>query len=77
MPSCEAFFFHPPNNTRTRLPIQHTIGVVTMPADAFSALLTLESIWKVNTGMIKSDTVVCYNAVGKHEPITLDANDAE
>jgi hypothetical protein len=48
-----------------------------MPADAFSVLLTLESIWKVDAGMVKSGMVVCYNAVGKHEPITLDANDAE
>jgi hypothetical protein len=52
----------PPYNIRARLLIQHTISVVTMPADAFSALLTLESMWKVNVGMIKSGIVMCYNA---------------
>jgi hypothetical protein len=50
---------------------EHTIGVVTMPADAFSVLLTLESMWKVNAGMVKSGMVVCYNAAWKHEPITV------
>jgi hypothetical protein len=48
-----------------------------MPTDAFSALLTLESIWKVNAGMVKSGIVVCYNAAWKYEPITLYADDAE
>src|SRR5215813_2062386 len=35
---CEAFLLHPPYHPRTRLLIQHTIGVVTMPTDAFSIL---------------------------------------
>jgi hypothetical protein len=42
-----------------------------MPVDAFSVLLTLESIWKVAAGMGKSGMVVCYNAAWKHEPITV------
>jgi hypothetical protein len=57
--------------------MQHTIGVVTMPADAFSALLIPESFWKVNAGMVKSGMVVCYNAAWKHEPITLYTDDVE
>ena len=57
--------------------MQHTIGVVAMPADAFSVLLTLESVWKVNAGMVKSGRVVCYNAAWKHELITLYADDVE
>jgi hypothetical protein len=57
--------------------MQHTIGVVAMPADAISALLTLKFVWKVNAGMVKSGMVVCYNAAWKHEPITLYADDAE
>jgi len=48
-----------------------------MPADAFSALLTLESMWKVDAGMVKSGMVVCYNAAWKQEPITLYVNDVE
>jgi hypothetical protein len=51
--------------------------VAVMPVDGFSVLLTLESIWKVDAGMIKSGLVVCYNAAWKHEPITLYADDAE
>jgi hypothetical protein len=48
-----------------------------MPADAFSVLLTLECMWKVDVGMVKSGMVVCYNAAWKHEPITLYTDDAE
>jgi hypothetical protein len=48
-----------------------------MPEDAFSVLLILESIWKVDAGMVKSAMVVCYNAAWKHEPVTLYIDDAE
>jgi hypothetical protein len=48
-----------------------------MPADAFSVLLTLESIWKVVAGMVKNGMVVCYNAAWKHESITLYTDDVE
>jgi hypothetical protein len=48
-----------------------------MPTDAFAALLTLESIWKVNPGMVKSGMVVCYNATWKHGLITLYADEVE
>ena len=51
--------------------------MVAMPADAFSALLTLGAMWKVNADMVKSSMVACYNAAWKHEPITLYADDAE
>jgi len=57
--------------------MQHSIGMVAMPANAFSALLTLESMWKVAAGIVKSGMVVCYNAAWKHEPITLYADDVE
>jgi len=67
----------PPVQHQNTVAIQHTIGVVAMPADAFSALLTLESMWKVDAGMVKSGMVVCYNAAWKQEPITLYVNDVE
>jgi hypothetical protein len=48
-----------------------------MPEDAFSVLLILKSIWKVDAGMVKSGMAVCYNAAWKHEPITLYIDDVE
>jgi hypothetical protein len=57
--------------------MQHSIGMVAMPANAFAALLTLESIGKTNVVIVKSGMVVCYNAAWKHEPITLYADDVE
>ena len=57
--------------------MQHSIGMVAMPASAFSVPLTLESIGKTNAAIVKSGMVVYYNAAWKHEPITLYADDVE
>ena len=57
--------------------MQHSIGMVAMPANAFSVLLPLESIGKTYAAIVKSGMVVCYNAAWKHEPITLYADDVE
>ena len=53
------------------------MSAVEMPADAFSAFLTLESVWKVRVGMVERSIVVRYTAACKHELITLDTDDAE
>jgi hypothetical protein len=67
---CEAFLFHP----RTTPEHGCNLAYHWRGHDASRrcpVLLTPESIWKVDAGMVKSGMVVCYNAAWKHEPITL------
>lgn len=57
---------------RTQLPMQHTIGVVAMPADAFSALFTFV-VWRNDDFAVPADEVIAFDRrIGMEDKAMLE-----